>query len=74
MLEILHPKRANVSKQELETKLAELFKAKKDCCVVYGLKTKFGGARSSGFALVYDNEDFRKKYETIPRLRKVKEK
>ena len=55
----------------METKIADLFKTKKICCVVYGLKAKFGGGRSSGFALIYDSEDFRKKYETIPRLRAV---
>eukprot|EP00826_Nyctotherus_ovalis_P000356 TRINITY_DN0_c3893_g1_i1.p2 TRINITY_DN0_c3893_g1~~TRINITY_DN0_c3893_g1_i1.p2 ORF type:complete len:154 (+),score=63.52 TRINITY_DN0_c3893_g1_i1:36-464(+) len=70
-LEILHPKRANVSKEELEARLAESFKAKKSCCVVYGLKAKFGGGRSTGFALIYDSEDYRKKFETIPRLRKM---
>ena len=51
--------------------LAEKFKTKKGCCVVYGLKTKFGGGKSSGFALVYDNEDQRQKFDSIPRLRKV---
>ena len=71
VLEIIHPKRANVSKEELETKLADIFKTKKICCVVYGLKAKFGGGKSSGFALIYDTEDYRKKYETLPRLRKV---
>ena len=71
VVDILHPKRANVSKAELEQKLAERFHCKKECCVVYGLKTKFGGGRSTGFALVYDNEDYRKKFDSIPRLRKV---
>ena len=66
---VLHPKMANVSKADLETKLAEKFKTKKMCCVVYGLKTKFGGGRSTGFALIYDSEDYRQKYDTVPRLR-----
>ncbi len=67
----MHPKRANVSKEELEGKLAERFRTKKGCCVVYGLKTQFGGSKSSGFALVYDNEEYRHKYDSIPHLRKV---
>ena len=69
---MLHPGRANVSKDELETRLAEKFKVKKGCCAAYGLKTKFGGGKSTGFALVYDNEDIRKKYDSVPRLRKVR--
>ena len=71
VLTVLHPKLANVSKADLETKLAEKFKTKKMCCVVYGLKAKFGGGRSTGFALIYDNEDYRQKFDTIPRLRSV---
>ena len=71
MIDIVHPKRANVSKEELEGKLAERFRTKKGCCVVYGLKTQFGGSKSSGFALVYDNEEYRHKYDSIPHLRKV---
>ena len=30
---------------------------------MYGLRTKFGGGRSSGFATVYDNIDARKKFD-----------
>ena len=71
MIDTIHPKRANVSKEELEAKLAEHFKTKKGCCVVYGLKTKFGGGKSSGFALIYDSEELRQKYDSIPHLRKV---
>ena len=67
----MHPKRANVSKDELEAKLAERFKTKKGCCEVYGLKTKFGCGKSTGFALVYDSEDYRHKFTSIPKLKKV---
>ena len=68
---MLHPKRANVPIAEIQEKLAEKFKTKKECCIVYGMKTKFGGGKSAGFALIYDSEDYRKKYDTLPRLRKV---
>ena len=62
---------ANVSKAEIKKKLATMLKAKEDCISVYGLKTKFGGGRSSGFALVYDNFDARKKYDMKRLLRRV---
>jgi small subunit ribosomal protein S24e len=67
---VLHPNRANVSKDELRTKLAELYKAKKDDVSVFGFKTHFGGGKSTGFALVYDSTEAMKKFE--PRYRLVR--
>ena len=48
-----------------------MFKAKEDDIVIYGLKTKFGGGRSSGFALIYDNLDMKKKYLGKALLKRV---
>jgi small subunit ribosomal protein S24e len=67
---VLHPNRANVSKDELRSKLAELYKAKKDDVSVFGFKTHFGGGKSTGFALVYDSTEAMKKFE--PRYRLVR--
>ena len=60
---MIHPDMANVSKAAIKTKLALMFKTKEECMTIFGLKTKFGGGRSSGFALVYDNQDAKKKYD-----------
>ncbi len=68
---MVHPGRANVPKEELSEKVALKFKTKKECIVLFGFKTKFGGGKSSGFALIYDSLDYRKKYDTLARLRKV---
>jgi small subunit ribosomal protein S24e len=54
---------ANVSKEQIRKKLAAQMKAKEDSITIMGLKTKFGGGRSSGFALIYDNHDAKKKFE-----------
>ena len=68
--DVLHPNRANVSKDELRGKLAELYKAKKDDVSVFGFKTHFGGGKSTGFALIYDSNEAMKKFE--PRYRLVR--
>ena len=69
-LTVLHPTRPNVSRTELGEKLAALYKTDKERVVVFGLKTKFGGGSSSGFGLVYDDEESQKKFE--PRYRLVR--
>jgi small subunit ribosomal protein S24e len=68
--DVLHPNRANVSKDELRGKLAELYKAKKEDVSVFGFKTHFGGGKSTGFALIYDSNEAMKKFE--PRYRLVR--
>jgi small subunit ribosomal protein S24e len=68
--DVLHPNRANVSKDELRGKLGELYKAKKEDVSVFGFKTHFGGGKSTGFALIYDSAEAMKKFE--PRYRLVR--
>merc|ERR1712029_485033 len=70
VVDVLHPNRANVSKDELRGKLGELYKAKKDEVSVFGLKTRFGGGKTTGFALIYDSAEAMKKFE--PRYRLVR--
>ncbi len=62
---------ANVPKTEITSKLAKTLKVKEDCISIYGLKTKFGGGSSTGFALVYDSADARAKYDNKSNLRRV---
>ena len=63
---------ANVSKAQIKAKLAQMYKTKEENISIYGLKTKFGGGRSSGFAYVYDSVDSRKKYDSKCGLRRVR--
>lgn len=66
---MLHPGRANVSKDELKEKLSKMYDVKDpNCTFVFGLKTQFGGGKSTGFGLVYDNVDVAKKFEPKYRL------
>ena len=68
---MIHPELPNVPKTEVRKKLAEKNKTKEECVVVYGLKTKFGGGKSTGFALIYTDLDSRKKYDSRKQLLRV---
>ncbi|KAG8852046.1 hypothetical protein FRB96_008964 [Tulasnella sp. 330] len=68
VLDVLHPARANVPKAEINEKLAGQFKTDVKRVVTFGFKTAFGGGRSTGFALIYDDEAGQKKFEPRHRL------
>ncbi|TFK57291.1 hypothetical protein OE88DRAFT_1650930 [Heliocybe sulcata] len=68
VVDVLHPSRANVSKAELQEKLAKAYKTEKDRVVCFGFRTHFGGGRSTGFALIYDDEASQRKFEPKYRL------
>lgn len=57
VLDVIHPARPNVSRKELQEKLGELYKSPAEQVFVFGMKTHFGGGRSTGFALIYDSKD-----------------
>lgn len=68
--DVLHPSRANVSKEDLRTKLSELYKVSKDQVSCFGFRTQYGGGKSTGFALIYESNAAMKKFE--PRYRLVR--
>ncbi|KAJ2998965.1 ribosomal protein S24A [Globomyces sp. JEL0801] len=68
IIDVLHPGRANVSKDDLREKMAKLYKSEKDHVFVFGFKTAFGGGKSTGFALIYDSVDAAMKFEPKYRL------
>ncbi|PHH72443.1 hypothetical protein CDD80_4546 [Ophiocordyceps camponoti-rufipedis] len=69
--DVLHPSRANVSKEELREKLGGMYKAQKDQVQVFGLRTQYGGGKTTGFALIYDSPEAMKKFEPAYRLVRV---
>jgi len=71
-IEIIHPDVANVSKAAIKDKLSQQFKTKPEQIGVFGLKSKFGGGSSTGFALIYDSVDSRKKYDQKRLLKRDK--
>lgn len=68
VVDVLHPNRANVSKDELREKLAGIYKADKDAVSVFGFRTQYGGGKSTGFGLVYNSVADAKKFEPTYRL------
>merc|ERR1712039_905005 len=72
VLDIIHPNVANVSKKDLATKLASMYKVHDSGCIqLFGFHTAFGGGRSSGFGLIYENVNAMKKFEPKYRLRRA---
>ncbi|KAJ3413966.1 hypothetical protein HDV05_007255 [Chytridiales sp. JEL 0842] len=68
VVDIIHPGRPNISHKELGEKLAKLYKSDPECVFTFGLKTIFGGGKTTGFALIYDSLDVAKKLEPKYRL------
>lgn len=71
VVDVIHPGRANVPKDELREKLAKMYKAEKDVVFCFGYKTQFGGGKTTGFALIYDSLEAAKKFEPKYRLVRV---
>ncbi|KAG1330200.1 40S ribosomal protein S24 [Cocos nucifera] len=72
VVDVLHPGRANVSKVELKDKLGNLYEVKDPNTIfVFKFRTHFGGGKSTGFGLIYDNVEAAKKYEPKYRLIRV---
>ncbi len=51
--------------------VAKKFKAETRNVVLFGIKTAFGGGRSTGFCLIYDTHAYLVKYEPRYRLMRV---
>ncbi|CAI5758411.1 unnamed protein product [Candida verbasci] len=68
VIDVLHPNRANVSKDELREKLSEIYKAEKDAISVFGFRTQYGGGKSTGFGLIYSSVADAKRFEPTYRL------
>lgn len=62
---------ANVSKKEIKEALSKKMKSNEDRISIFGLKTKFGGGRTSGFALIYNSVEDKTKFDPETLLRRV---
>jgi small subunit ribosomal protein S24e len=72
MLDVYHPGKAGVSKADLRKLIAQTYKVQDENTIfLYGFKYAFGGGKSSGFGLIYDNILAAKSYEPKYRLRRV---
>jgi len=70
VVEVMHHGKANVSRKDLTDKLAKMYKVDPGVVVLYGFRTRFGGGKSSGFALIYDDISALKEFE--PNYRQIR--
>ena len=70
LLEVFHEGKPNVSQNDLKQLISQKYKWDEKNLVLFGFKTAFGGNRSLGFVLAYDNQQYLVKYEPHHRLRR----
>mmetsp|Transcript_66953 Transcript_66953/g.157961 ORF Transcript_66953/g.157961 Transcript_66953/m.157961 type:complete len:132 (-) Transcript_66953:56-451(-) len=69
VIDVIHPGRSTVSKAEINEKLAKMYKVSDPAGITcFGFRTAFGGGRSTGFGLIYDNAQVAAKFEPKYRL------
>jgi len=69
IVDVIHHGRATVPKSELKQKIAKMYKVQDPNTVfLFGFRTQFGGGKSTGFCLIYDNIAIAKKFEPKYRL------
>ena len=68
IVDVIHPGRANVAKSELCDLVAGMYKGDAKLTIMFGFQTKFGGGKSTGFCVIYDNEESMIKFEPKYRL------
>ena len=72
LLTITHPSVSTVSKKELQEKIATMYKVKNPrTVVIFGMKTIFGGGKTSGFCMIYDSEKAANDFEPKFRLKRM---
>jgi small subunit ribosomal protein S24e len=69
VVDVLHPGRATVSKSEIKDKLASMYDVRDSQAIfVFGFRTQFGGGKSTGFGLIYDDVKAATRFEPKHRL------
>lgn len=69
VVDVLHPGRANVSKSEIKDKLSSMYDVRDPNAIfVFGFRTQFGGGKSTGFGLIYDDVKAAQRFEPKHRL------
>lgn len=68
IVDVIHPGRATVPKEELAEVVSGMYKADAKLTVLFGFRTKFGGGKSTGFCVIYDSEESMIKFEPKHRM------
>ncbi len=69
IVDVFHPNQPKVTKEEIREYVRTHFK--KQYVSLFGVKKFFGGGRTKGFCLIYDNEDSMRKIEPASRLKRT---
>ena len=69
VVDIRHQHLATPSRKLIRRKIMKLYKVKDPHSIVlFGFKSKYGGGKTTGFCLIYDNFKSRKRYDYRYRL------
>ncbi|CAG0886448.1 unnamed protein product [Cyprideis torosa] len=68
VVDVYHPGTASPRKTTVREYLAKMYKTAPDVIFCFGFRTNFGGGKTTGFALIYDNMDYAKRFEPKHRL------
>ena len=71
ILDVIHPGRATIPHKECQELLAAKFNSKANLVSLFGFRTQFGGGKSTGFGLIYDNMEKLKHNEPLYRIRRA---
>lgn len=71
LLDVYHEGKPNVSQKDLREIIASKYRWDAKNLVLFGFRTAFGGNRTTGFALAYDNQSQLIRTEPNYRLRRV---
>jgi small subunit ribosomal protein S24e len=66
---VFHPTQPIVTKEQIREYVRTHFK--KQHVSLFGVKKFFGGGRTKGFCLIYDNEDSMRKIEPASRIKRL---
>ena len=68
IVDLLHVGQKAPTREEIRNVVGEKFKSQKDLVVIFGLSTKFGGGKTTGFGFIYNSMDALKTIEPQHRL------
>eukprot|EP00768_Dysnectes_brevis_P003229 gnl/Dysnectes_brevis/231_a262_8242.p1 GENE.gnl/Dysnectes_brevis/231_a262_8242~~gnl/Dysnectes_brevis/231_a262_8242.p1 ORF type:complete len:133 (+),score=46.91 gnl/Dysnectes_brevis/231_a262_8242:485-883(+) len=72
VVDVIHGSRPSVPKAELREKLAKRMRVKDaQTIILFGFKIAYGGGRSTGYCLIYDNMEILKKIEPSYRKKRI---
>ncbi|KAI0445655.1 37S ribosomal protein S24 [Xylaria telfairii] len=71
VVDVLHPGRSGISRPHLEQALATLYKTMPEQISIFGLRTAFGGGKTTGFVCIYDSVWARTAFDAKHRLKRA---